>query len=95
MKLRPQSLVREAPQSNLADTQTLSRHSNPPGVASLPAHPWNLVNVVRLWHRAGTQRGIAEVVIETSTGEFLRLGARPLPGFYESGVQRVGKKLKI
>jgi len=71
------------------------KHANPPGVACIEAHPFELVEVVRLWHREGSERGRAEVVVETKMGEILKGAWKPLKGFYEPSVKRPGKRLKI
>lgn len=85
VKRRPERPTISKPQDN----------SNPPGIASIKEHPWFLENVVRLWHREGSQRGIAEVVIETATGKLISGAMRQLPGFYEASVRRSGKRLQI
>jgi hypothetical protein len=68
--------------------------ANPPGIASIDEHPWSQETVVRLWHREGSQRGIAEVVIQTAAGKLIRGSMKQLPGFFEASVKRPGKRLK-
>jgi len=95
MKLKRTTPIRIVPSTNLPCARTSGCHPNPAGVAQLPDHPWEAEEVSRLWHRPGTQRGVVEIVIETAGGKRILGSLKQLPGFYESGVQRIGKKLKI